>query len=129
MPGNSTGKWFGRTSLELDLKMQENPDFLPWEFVEKANEWGFYTMWIPKMFGGQGYNQPSMAYFAEEIASECLAMANLIGVHYLGVASLSSTFNTRIINKICRDVAAGEKNRSPLPDLFSDYRTWSRYGC
>ncbi|MCU0599473.1 MAG: acyl-CoA/acyl-ACP dehydrogenase [Desulfobacterales bacterium] len=99
--------------LGLDLKMHENPNYLPWEFVEKANEWGFYTMWIPKMFGGQGYNQPSMAYFAEEIASECLAMANLIGVHYLGMASLSATFNTRMINKIAREVAAGEKNQTP----------------
>jgi acyl-CoA dehydrogenase len=100
-------------ALELDLKMHENPNFLPWEFVEKANEWGFYTMWIPKMFGGKGFNQPSMAYFAEEIASECLAMANLIGVHYLGMASLSSSYNTRMINKIARDVAAGEKSRTP----------------
>ena len=100
-------------ALELDLKMHENPNFLPWEFVEKANEWGFYTMWIPKMFGGKGYNQPSMAYFVEEIGSACLAMANLIGVHYLGLCSLSATFNTRMINKIARDVAAGEKNQTP----------------
>ena len=100
-------------ALELDLKMHENPNLLPWDFVEKANEWGFYTMWIPKMFGGKGYNQQSMAYFAEEIASGCLAMANLIGVHYLGMASLSSSYNTRMINKIARDVAAGEKNRTP----------------
>jgi alkylation response protein AidB-like acyl-CoA dehydrogenase len=93
--------------------MHENPDFLAWDFVEKANEWGFYTMWIPKIFGGKGYNMPSMSYFVEEIASVCLAMANLIGVHYLGICTLTATGNVRLINRLCREVAAGEKNQSP----------------
>lgn len=100
-------------ALELDLKMQESPDFIPWDFVEQANEWGLYTGWIPKIFGGKGWNMPSMAYFIEEIASECLAMANLIGVHYLGVSTLTSTANVRLINEICRHVANGEKNHTP----------------
>ncbi|MBC2716757.1 MAG: acyl-CoA/acyl-ACP dehydrogenase [Desulfobacteraceae bacterium] len=100
-------------ALALDLKMHENPEFLPWDFVEKANEWGFYTMWIPKIFGGKGYNMPSMSYFVEEIGSACLAMANLIGVHYLGLCSLTSTWHMRLINRLCRDVAAGEKIQTP----------------
>ena len=100
-------------TLELDLKMHENQDYLSWNFVEKANEWGFYTMWIPKIFGGKGYNMPSMAYFLEEIASVCLSMANLIGVHYLGVATLSATWNMRLVNQLCRDVVNGEKNHTP----------------
>ncbi len=100
-------------ALELDRKLHENPDFLPWDFVEKANDWGFYTMWIPKIFGGRGYSMPSMCYFIEEIASACLAMANLIGVHYLGVSTLTATWNMRLINRICREVAAGEKNHTP----------------
>jgi acyl-CoA dehydrogenase len=100
-------------ALELDRKMQENPNFLPWDFVEKANEWGFYTMWIPKIFGGKGYSMPSMSYFIEEIGSACLAMANLIGVHYLGVASLSATWNIKIMKRLCADVLNGEVNASP----------------
>lgn len=100
-------------ALELDRKLHEDPDFLPWDFVEKANEWGFYTMWIPKIFGGKGYSMPTMCYFIEEVSSACLAMANLIGVHYLGVSTLTATWNMRLINRLCRDVAAGEKNRTP----------------
>ena len=102
---------------ELDLAMHENPDYLPYDFVSKANEWGFYTMWIPRLFGGQGYNMSSMSVFVEEIGSVCLAMANLIGVHYLGVATLCSPWNARVINRICRDVVAGEK--SGVPCLIS----------
>ncbi len=93
--------------------MHENPDYLPWDLVEKINDWGLYTMWIPKIFRGQGYNMPSMCYFVEEIASVRLAIANLIGVHYLGVRTLTSTWNMRLINHICREIQLGEKNHTP----------------
>ncbi|MEW6076329.1 MAG: acyl-CoA dehydrogenase family protein [Thermodesulfobacteriota bacterium] len=102
---------------ELDLAMHDNPDFLPYEFVSRANEWGLYTLWIPRLFGGRGYNMASMSVFVEEIGSVCLAMANLIGVHYLGVATLCAPWNVRMINRVCRDVAAGEK--SGVPCLIS----------
>ncbi len=98
---------------ELDLAMHENPAFLPYDFVSKANEWGFYTLWIPRIFGGKGFNMSSMSVFVEEIGSVCLAMANLIGVHYLGVATLCAPWNARVINRICREVVAGEKNGVP----------------
>ncbi len=97
----------------LDTRMHEDPDFLPYEFVSTANEWGFYTMWIPRIFGGQGYNMPGMSIFVEEIGSVCLAMANLIGVHYLGVATLCATWNVGMINRLCREVADGEKTGVP----------------
>lgn len=100
-------------TLELDRKMQQDPDYLPWEFVKKANEWGFYSMWIPKSFGGRGYNLPSLSYFLEETASECLALANLVGVHYLAVASIFSSWHIGLISKLCRLVRRGEKNGEP----------------
>ena len=99
--------------LELEKKMTEDPDYLPWEFVKKANEWGFYTMWIPKLFGGKGYNMASMSSFVEEVGSVCLAMANLIGVHYLGVATLVASWNVKLIDRLCRDVVNGEKTGEP----------------
>jgi hypothetical protein len=45
-------------AAELDRRVQQNPDYLPREFIEIANRWGLYTMWIPKIFGGRGYNLP-----------------------------------------------------------------------
>lgn len=100
-------------ALSLDRKMQQDAEHLPWDFVKTANEWGFYTMWIPKLFGGKGYNLPSISSFLEEIASECLAMANLIGVHYLGFAVAVSSWNARLISKLCSDVIKGEKSGEP----------------
>ncbi|MDA8140001.1 MAG: acyl-CoA/acyl-ACP dehydrogenase [Desulfobacteraceae bacterium] len=100
-------------NLELDRKRQADHDFLPWEFVQQANQWGFYTMWIPRFFGGKGYSYHSLFYFLEEIASECLGMANLIGVHYLGACALFCVWNIRVCNMIFREVAQGEKIGKP----------------
>lgn len=100
-------------ALEMDKKIHEDPDYLPWEWVRAANEFGFYTLWIPKMFGGKGYSFASMAYFAEEIASCCLGMANLISVHYLGLATLTATWNLPLTLRLCRDAVDGEKTGVP----------------
>jgi acyl-CoA dehydrogenase len=100
-------------ALELDRKTHEDPDYMPWELVELANKWGFYTMWIPRMFGGKGYNMPSMSYFSEEVASVCVGIMNVIGVHYLGVAGLIASANPRLSKRILSEVVEGEKTGKP----------------
>ncbi len=97
----------------LDIRMTEDPDYLPWWFVEKANERGFYTLFVPKLFGGRGYNLSCANLFLEELASGCLAMANLVGVHYLGYAMLTASWNMRLLNDVSRQIAAGEKSGKP----------------
>lgn len=99
--------------LELDRKMHEDPDYLPWDFVKKASEWGFYSMFMPRFLGGNGYHFSCMSPFSEELGSVCAAMANLIGVHYLGYAALALSWNMRLIDQISRDVINGEKNGKP----------------
>lgn len=99
--------------LSLDRKTHEDPDFMPVELVKKANEWGFYTMWVPKIFGGQGYNMPSLSYFCEEIASVCLGVANVLCVHYLGVSGLMMAGNTAVVKRVMSDVVQGEKTGEP----------------
>ncbi len=100
-------------ALELDRKTHEDPGYMPWELVEIANRWGFYTMWVPKIFGGKGYNMPSMSCFAEEVGSVCLGILNVIGVHYLGVAGVVASANTRLAKRILADVVEGEKTGKP----------------
>jgi acyl-CoA dehydrogenase len=100
-------------ALQLDRMKHEDPDYLPWEMVEEANRRGFYSMFVPKLFGGHGMNMPSLSFFVEEVASGCTGISNLIGVHYLGVATLSASWNIRLMNKIFRDTVEGEKTGKP----------------
>jgi acyl-CoA dehydrogenase len=100
-------------ALELDLQKMEDPDYLPWDLVEEANRRGFFTLFEPKIFGGQGLNLPAMSYFCEELASKCVGIANVVAVHYLGVATLVATWHIRLMNRLMRDAAEGEKTGKP----------------
>ncbi len=97
----------------LDAAVTDDPHYLPWEFVKKANEWGLYTMFMPKIFGGKGYNFSCVNFFIEELGSACLAMANLVGVHYLGYGLLISSWNLGLINRVSRDIVKKEKRGEP----------------
>src|SRR4030042_2384699 len=99
--------------LKLDRKSHEDPDYLPFELVKKANEWGFYTLWVPKLFGGKGYNMPSLSYCMEEIGSVCLGIANVLGVHYLGVSGLMMAGDATVTQKVIRGGGKGEKSGAP----------------
>lgn len=94
----------------LDAMVTDDPQYLPWDFVKKANEWGLYTLFIPKIFGGKGYNFSCVNFFLEELGSACLAMANLVGVHYLGYTMLTASWNVRLMSRISREIVAKEKN-------------------
>jgi acyl-CoA dehydrogenase len=98
---------------DLDRKVMEDNEYLPREFLAKANEWGLFTRWIPKMFGGKGMNMLSLYPFIEELSSVCAGLANLIGLHYLGLSVLTASSNIRLINAILRDVVSMEKKGEP----------------
>lgn len=91
----------------------EDNEYLPRDFIQKANEWGLYTLWIPKMYGGKGMNMLSLYTFMEELSSVCAGLANLIGAHYLGVSVLCSSCNMKITNRILRDVVREAKKGNP----------------
>ncbi len=98
---------------QIDIDVAKDNEYLCHDFIKKANEWGFYTLFIPKIFGGGGMNLIGMYPFVEEIASVCVGLSNVIGVHYLGFATLCASWNIRLINEICRDVKKGEKAGNP----------------
>jgi acyl-CoA dehydrogenase len=104
---------------EIDRSVMDDNDYLPLDFIRKASEWGLYTRWIPKMYGGQGMNMLSLYTFMEELSSVCAGLANLIGAHYLGVSVLCSSCNMKITNRILRDVASEERKGNPCLISFA----------
>ncbi len=106
-------------TLKLDRRMYEDPDYLAWDFVREANKWGFYSLFIPKLFGGKGHSISVIGYFIEELGSVCLALANLVNVHYLGYVGALATWNMRLADRISRDVVRGEKTGEPCLVSFA----------
>ncbi len=99
--------------LDHDLKTFEDPDYMPLELIDKANEWGFYTMFIPKIYGGKGVSMFTMPYVMEELASVCAGMANVIGVHYLGLLPILGALNGKLAHRIIGEVIEGEHSGNP----------------
>ncbi|MGQ0598699.1 acyl-CoA dehydrogenase family protein [Aquabacterium sp.] len=100
-------------ALALDARIEDDPQHLPWDFIAEANRWGLFTMWLPKMFGGHGWNMLSMYAFVEEVSTQCVGLANVVGVHYLGVATLMATWNLRLARQIFKEVCEGERQGKP----------------
>lgn len=115
-------------ALHIDRMAQDNPDYIPHELIRRANEWGLFTLWLPSLFGGKGWNFLSLYAFLEEVSATCVGVANVIGVHYMGVAALTACWNLRLADKVFAEVCAGERSGKPClislainePDAGSD---------
>ena len=99
--------------LQLDARLQDHPDELPLEFIATAARWRLFSRWIPRLYGGEGWNFISLYVFLEEVSSVCVGLANVIGVHYLGVATLMATWNTRLSEEVLTDVCRADLRGQP----------------
>ena len=96
-------------ALVIDKQAEADPSYVPHELIRQANDWGLFTVWLPSLFGGKGWNFLSLYAFLEEVSAACVGIANIIGVHYMGVAMLTATWNLRLGRRIFGDVCAGER--------------------
>ncbi len=103
--------------LAIDAAVQDDPDYLASDFIREAARWRLFSRWLPRMFGGDGWNFMSLYAFLEELSSVCVGLANVIGVHYLGVSTLTATWNARLMARVFADVCASE--RAGQPHLIS----------
>jgi len=100
-------------ALQIDRQCLDDPSHIPRDLIRQAGEWGLFTLWLPTLFGGKGWNFLSLYAFLEEVASACVGVSALIGVHYMGVTTLTASWNLRLAAKVFGDVCAGERRGEP----------------
>ena len=100
-------------ALQIDRMCLDDPKHIPRDIVRQAGEWGLFTLWLPTLFGGKGWNFLSLYAFLEEVASACVGVSAMIGVHYMGVATLTASWNLRLAARVFGDVCAGERRGEP----------------
>lgn len=100
-------------ALSIDRQALDEPGYVPHELVRLAGEWGLFTVWLPTLFGGKGWNFISLYAFLEEVASACAGTAAMIGVHYMGLATLTASWNLKLTARVADDVCAGERRGQP----------------
>ncbi len=106
---------FQNEFLNEYLKKNPNPqdETLDFKLLKELNRRQFFSLWLPRFLGGQGYNPLSMTIFNEIIGGQCLGVANIIGAHYFGFGLLALSHNYKLMKRIGREIALGEKNNEP----------------
>lgn len=89
-------------SIELDFKV-----------LEELNRRNFFSLWLPKFLGGQGFHPLTMNLFNEKIGGQCLGVANIVGAHYFGFGLLALSHNYKIMKQITSEIREGEIKGSP----------------
>jgi alkylation response protein AidB-like acyl-CoA dehydrogenase len=100
-------------ALQIDRLAQDDPAHIPRDLIRLCGEWNLFTLWLPSLFGGKGWNFISLYAFMEEVSSACVGVANVIGVHYMGVATLSASWNLRLAHRVFAEVCEGERRGEP----------------
>ncbi len=106
---------FQNEFLNEYLKKNPNPkdEFLDFNLLKELNRRQFFSLWLPRFLGGQGYNPLSMTVFNEIIGGQCLGVANIVGAHYFGFGLLGVSHNYKLMKRIGREIKSGEKNNKP----------------
>ncbi len=100
-------------ALEIDRRMMREPTFQYQELLEKACEYKFFSMSIPRMFGGGGLPLGALVIALEEIGAGCMGFANIICVHFLGFSCVAASCETSLIDRVCRRMVEAEKRGRP----------------
>lgn len=101
-------------ALEIEAAVSADPGYVAWDVLNKACDYGFYSMVIPKPFGGGGYNVLHMAVMAEELAVGCAGLATTIGVHSAGISCGMISLDAWILENYIRPVAEAERRGEPI---------------
>lgn len=103
----------GPLALETDRRSHEEPEYIAQDVLRVVSDWGLFTKWAPHAFHGGGYSGIGNVFFSEQVGRTCLGIANLIGIHYLGVSCLLLSGNMPLARRIMGEVREGERAGKP----------------
>jgi len=101
-------------ALEIEKKASEDPGYFHWDILKKACDWRFFSLMIPRAFGGQESRVLAMSVMAEELAVGCAGWATTIGVHSAGISCGMLTLDPYILEHFIRPTAEKEKQGEPV---------------
>jgi acyl-CoA dehydrogenase len=101
-------------ALEVERKVMRDPSYVAEDLICAAGQGGWFSMMVPKMFGGEGMAFGASLIGSEEIAAGCLGIGNLLAVHGLAVSTVAATGDIRGMERVCRLLADSEKRGKPL---------------
>ena len=100
-------------ALAIDRRTLLEPEYVAEDVLRGAADHGLLGLVIPQMFGGSGLSLGALMVALEEVSAGCVGIANLISVHGLALAAVTSTGDLRAMERACKLVTDGEQRRRP----------------
>jgi len=101
-------------ALEIEKKVSREPAYFDWETLRRACDYRFFSLMIPRAFGGQESRVLAMSLMAEELAVGCGGWATTIGVHSAGISCGMLTLDPYILEHFIRPTAEKERQGEPV---------------
>jgi acyl-CoA dehydrogenase len=116
----------GPRVLPLDQALDDNPAGDLSEILSLAARYEVFSLAIPHTFGGKGLSMLALGLFLEQVASECLGIASLLGTHGLALAVIGATGRLTHLMRLARLIV--DEQRAGRPYLLCTAATEAEAG-
>ncbi len=108
-------------ALELDERMEKEPEYFDWEMMREACKYRVFSMCIPEIIGGiaGNYMVTGMALAVEELCSTCGGIGLSLGAHSLGVAPLIAAGSMAHWDTVLHEIVEEEKKGNPVTMAYA----------
>ncbi len=103
-------------ALELDRRMEREPDYFDWDMMKAACKYHIYSLAIPKVLGGLAdkYMITTLALAVEELCSACGGIGLALAAHSLGVAPVVASGAMAHWDTVLWEIVEEEKKGNPV---------------
>ncbi|MDD3717408.1 MAG: acyl-CoA dehydrogenase family protein [Actinomycetota bacterium] len=103
-------------ALQLDQRMEREPDYFDWETMREACRYNIFSLAIPKVLGGlaEKYMITGMALAVEELSSACGGIGLALAAHSLGVAPVIASGAMAHWDTVLHEIVEEEKKGNPV---------------
>lgn len=77
-------------ALDIEDRCTDDPHYFPWDIIDKAAEYGFLKILLPRIIGGGGRTIVEGCVLLEELYSFCGGIGTTIGANSLGLCPLAA---------------------------------------
>ncbi len=103
-------------ALELDARMEEDPEYFDWDLVRTAGRYRLFSLVVPAVLGGLAgkYMLTAASLGVEEICSACAGIGNMIAATGLGACPLLTPGGMPHWDTVLREIVEGERKGEPV---------------
>jgi alkylation response protein AidB-like acyl-CoA dehydrogenase len=109
-----TQRYVAPKALEIERRMYDDPAYVPHDLLAKACEYQLFSGMFPGFLGGPGIPLIGSYITFEVLATECVGVANLLGVSGLAIGVVMSCFDPRSMNYVAELICANERRGVPI---------------